>query len=92
MNLAEVLTRTLGRGGELARADAQLRVLPIVIVDFDREDAVAAAALRGSTRHIGLSLGDRCCLALGLKLGLPVITTDKGWAELELGVHVELIR
>ena len=56
------------------------------------EDAPAIAALRRSTRHLGLSLGDRACLALALRLGLPVMTADRAWRELGLEVEVEAIR
>ncbi|MFQ4166233.1 MULTISPECIES: PIN domain-containing protein [Nostocales] len=36
--------------------------------------------------------GDRACLALGQFLGLPVLTTDRAWADLELGINVQVIR
>jgi len=38
------------------------------------------------------SLGDRVCLALARRRGLPVLTTDKPWADLDLGIEVRLIR
>jgi PIN domain nuclease of toxin-antitoxin system len=56
------------------------------------EDAPAIAALRRSTRHRGLSLGDRACLALALRLGRPVMTADRAWQELGLEVEVQAIR
>jgi ribonuclease VapC len=37
-------------------------------------------------------LGDRACLALGLHLGRPVITADRVWASLNLGVEIVVIR
>jgi PIN domain nuclease of toxin-antitoxin system len=39
-----------------------------------------------------LSLGDRACLALGLRLGSPVVTADRVWATVDVGVEIVLIR
>jgi PIN domain nuclease of toxin-antitoxin system len=55
-------------------------------------DAPAIAALRRSTRNLALSLGDRACLALALRLRLPVLTADRAWLELDLDLEVETIR
>jgi ribonuclease VapC len=65
--------------------------LSVVIVSFDADLAGAAGRLRRTTRHLGLSLGDHACLALALREGLPVLTADRAWAELDLGVEVVLI-
>jgi PIN domain nuclease of toxin-antitoxin system len=40
----------------------------------------------------GLSLADRACLALAKQRGLPVLTADRIWQTLDLGVAVVLIR
>lgn len=66
--------------------------LALDVHDFGRELAFQTAMLRPTTKHKGLSLADRACLALGGQLGLPVLTTDRAWTELELGVEVRLIR
>lgn len=54
------------------------------------EDAVLIAELRPPTREHGLGLGDRACLALGLRLNLPVMTADRAWLELGSNVDVEV--
>jgi ribonuclease VapC len=41
---------------------------------------------------LGLSLGDRACLSLGLRLNLPVLTCDRVWAELGLPLTIQLLR
>lgn len=66
---------------------AGVEVLPVLGVDGER-----AAELWASTQ--GLSLADRLCLAVGWRLGVPVLTADRRWAELEeaTGVPIELIR
>ncbi len=63
------------------------RVLPV-----DVEHAEDAARLREATRSFGLSLADRICFALAMALGAPVVTADRAWTELDLGVEIQLIR
>ena len=57
--------------------------------------------LLSQTRQAGLSLGDRACLSLGLRLGVPVLTSDHAvprlwrdrvWASLNLSLEVRVIR
>jgi PIN domain nuclease of toxin-antitoxin system len=91
VSLTEVLTLSLVVA-DLSRATSALQLLPVEVVEFLREDAFVAAALAAVTRHSGLTLGDRCCLAIGHRLGAPVFTADKRWTGLEVGVTVELIR
>ena len=76
---------------ELEAAIAVAR-LNLRVVAFDEPQARAAARLRFLTRHIGLSLGDRACLALGDRLGCPVVTADRVWASLDVGVAIVVIR
>jgi PIN domain nuclease of toxin-antitoxin system len=61
---------------------------------YGREDALAAATLLPVTTPSGLSLGDRACLALARRLGIPALTADRAWKQLApaLGIAVELIR
>jgi ribonuclease VapC len=67
--------------------DALLEVEPLTEID-----AVRMAELRTETRDAGLSLGDRACLALGLRLGLPIVTADRAWEGLGLEVEIRPIR
>ncbi len=69
-----------------------VEALGLEIVPFTVEDAEQAAALWGPTRQVGLSLGDRACLGLARRLGLPALTADRAWLELDLGVQVQTIR
>jgi PIN domain nuclease of toxin-antitoxin system len=51
------------------------------------------ASLKKSTKHLGLSLEDRACVSLGIKLGIAIYTADKIWAELKLeNADIRLIR
>lgn len=53
---------------------------------------LAAAQLRPQTRRLGLSLGDRACLALGLERGATVLTADQTWQQLSAPHRIKVIR
>ena len=61
------------------------------IVQKEPAARVAGIMVR-ETRALGLSLGDRACLALGLALKAPVYTADKSWKNLKVGVKIQVIR
>ncbi|MEI9965243.1 MAG: type II toxin-antitoxin system VapC family toxin [Caulobacteraceae bacterium] len=92
VNLTEVVTRLIDSGSPPAEAEALVSDAPMTVADFDRSLALRAGALRAATRHRGLSLGDRACLALGEREGLPVLTADRAWEGLDIGVEIRLIR
>ncbi len=92
VNLAEIVTSLINKGIPAADARRTTESLEIETVPLDRELALAAGALREVTRSHGLSLGDRACLALGRHLALPVLTADRTWAELDVGIEIQLIR
>lgn len=75
-----------------AQAEGAVSAMDLRVVPFDEPQARTAARLRSVTRHAGLSFGDRASLALGERLGYPVVTADRVWAGLELGVEVVVIR
>jgi ribonuclease VapC len=92
VNLAEVVSKAVDNGGTLEGVSSSLSPLLMRVVPFEPEDAYISGSLRTATRSKGLSLGDRACLALGLKTGLPVLTTEGNWLEIDVGVRVEKIR
>lgn len=92
VNLSEVLERLCSGGLSEREAEKTVAELNLQVADFDEAQARLAAYLRPRTRRAGLSLGDRACLALGLHLARPVITADRVWARLDLGIEVLLIR
>ena len=61
-------------------------------IPMDYQQAVIGAELRPITKAHGLSLGDRACLALAQIRTLPVLTADKAWAEVDIGIHIRMIR
>jgi PIN domain nuclease of toxin-antitoxin system len=92
VNYAEVVQQSLARGVDLDGFRADLEALGIMILPFTIQDAERAAGMWPVTSKLGLSLGDRACLALALRLGLPVMTADRIWGKVTLGVDVQLIR
>lgn len=92
VNMTEIITCLIDRGGHPLGAQGQLDQLALPVIDFDRGLAIQAGLLRAATRHKGLSLGDRACLALAIREKLPVLTADRAWADLDLPVEVVLIR
>ncbi|HEX2171701.1 MAG TPA: type II toxin-antitoxin system VapC family toxin [Dehalococcoidia bacterium] len=97
VNYSEVLMRLGDAGEEPATAHRRLRDQGLIgglleVVPLTEDDAVAIAQLRSATRAQGLSLGVRACLAVGLRLGRPIITADRSWATVRAGATVRLIR
>lgn len=92
VNLSEVVAKLQERGVPDDVIDESLADLDIFVVPFDQEQAVLAGKLRLATRSVGLSLGDRACLALASALGAVALTTDKAWAKLSIDVEIELAR
>ncbi|MGD0570222.1 MAG: type II toxin-antitoxin system VapC family toxin [Candidatus Sulfotelmatobacter sp.] len=92
VNLAEVQGKLVSRGwaSEQAWEDATSPVREIM--SFDEEHARIAGDLVIQTQHLGLSLADRACLALGLSLRAPVYTADKAWKKLKVSVKIHAIR
>jgi ribonuclease VapC len=62
------------------------------IILFDEDQAYLAAELKSSTKKFGLSLGDCACLALAKLRNLPVITADRAWKEVDLGIKIIFLR
>ncbi|HYI48533.1 MAG TPA: type II toxin-antitoxin system VapC family toxin [Allosphingosinicella sp.] len=92
VNLAEVVAKLQERGAPDENIDRNIARLNLPVIAFDAAQAIATGKLRARTRSLGLSLGDRACLALALARGLPAVTTDRGWAGLEVGVDVVIPR
>ncbi len=92
VNLAEVQSKLVSRGVSPHRAwEAALSIIREV-VPFGHEHARLAGDLVLQTRTLGLALGDRACLALGLSLRAPVYTADASWARLKMPVRIHVIR
>lgn len=91
-NLSEVVAKLYDRKIDDARVRRVLDNFTVESIEFDRDLALLAGNLRPLTRHLGLSLGDRACLATAQAGSFTVVTADRAWAQLELGIPVELVR
>lgn len=91
VNVAEAgrLTDFGMRGADVRRS---IDLMALEIAPFDAEQAHAAAGIRAATRRRGLSLGDRACLQLAARRGLPALTADRAWVKLGVDIDVRLIR
>ncbi len=89
-NWSEVLLKGRQHGADAELVARLLASFGLEVADVSREDGERAAALwrRGS----GLSMADRLCLALALRLGAPVATSDSTWTDVPGGPDVTLIR
>ena len=92
VNYAEILTKMYDRGFSDDDFAAALADLKPTIVEFDQDQAIAAAGLRNATRSKGLSLGDRACLALAASRGGTAVTTDRAWKVFDGIAQVMLLR
>lgn len=94
VNVSECCARAVERGASANEVIEILSAHEIALADFDRQSAIETAQLRATTRHVGASLGDRACLALARRLGLPIYTGDRRMASLDrdLGIDIRLIR
>jgi ribonuclease VapC len=92
VNLSEVLGHLLRRGVPSVAGVEAILSFGLDVVPFDRGLAVDTAELERDVRQLGLSLGDRACLATARRLRLPALTADRAWLRLDIGVRVIAIR
>jgi ribonuclease VapC len=91
VNLAEVVSHFVHLGMPANEVDTMLRPLPIDVVAADEALARIAGRLRSVTASAGLSLGDRFCLALAERDGLPALTADKQWRTIADAVPARIV-
>lgn len=88
VNLSEAAGKLLEKGAPLEAVKAAIAAVGVQIIAFDKEQAMAAADFRVRTRALGLSLGDRACLALGEIRGGKVVTCDTAWSAVETSADI----
>lgn len=96
VNWAEVLSKVAGEGDDPEAVASRLGVtgdeVVIWVEALTDTDCIEVAHMRPITKARGLSLGDRACLVLAERLGVPAITADREWAKADVAAEVQLIR
>ena len=92
VNLSEVVAKLTEAGMPEPVIHQALDPLGLDVHSCDERLAYEAGSLRAATKQLGLSLGDRCCVALARALNLPLLTSDRAWGNLDIGIAVRVIR
>lgn len=92
VNLAEVHSKLVARGWDVIQAWEDCTSVVDEVVAFSLAQAKSVGSLIPATRSLGLSLGDRACLALALEQKAVVYTADRSWRNLKLDLRINLIR
>jgi ribonuclease VapC len=94
LNFGEVAGWFVRQGADEAYVRSLRARLVFPLVLFDDDLSIRAALLLPATRSVGLSLGERACLALAERSGVPALTADRAWSGVAeaAGVVVTLIR
>jgi PIN domain nuclease of toxin-antitoxin system len=92
VNIAEVATKLAERGAPADRIRQAIQALGVEVIPCDEAIAYRISDLRSSTKTLGLSLGDRACLATALQHNIRAITADRHWKTVKVGVRIQVIR
>lgn len=92
VNAAEVQLKLVLRGAPESEAWKAVQSSVGAVVDFTSEHAMAVGSLIAQTKPLGLSLGDRACIALAISLNATLYTADRSWKQLKLPIRVDVIR
>ena len=92
VNWSEVVQKIEKVGVDADIVYQELLVLGLKIEPFLVEDGYLTGLLNKKTSQFGLSLGDRACLSLGMRLNSSILTADTIWESLNLSLDICLIR
>jgi len=92
VNYAEVMTKLVEKGLSIDQARQSVADVGIEVIGYDIDLADRTGELRTATKRFGLSLADRACLALAERENALVLTADRQWSSLDLGIDVRVIR
>ncbi|RYF19750.1 MAG: PIN domain-containing protein [Oxalobacteraceae bacterium] len=91
-NMAEVVSKLRERGLSLDEVREALGGLHLDVRPLSSLQAMVIGDLRPATRPLGLSLGDRACLALAIELNAEIYTTDAALTKADVAITATNIR
>ncbi len=91
VNWAEVIQKALKRNVDVSGMQEAFGEVGVQFEPFTSAQAEVAAHLWERCRSQGLPFADRACLALATERNLPVLTGDRAWAGLDLGIEIRLL-
>jgi ribonuclease VapC len=93
VNASEVISDLLNRNISLGLSLRLFENLAVAVIPHDFEQAVKVAEIKKQLpRKAAISRADCACFALAEILKLPILTTDKNWATLNLKLDIQQIR
>lgn len=92
VNYAEILKKSAEHGSPVERTCQVLDPFTLLVVPFDREQALVSASFWPAARQHGLSFADRACLALAQTRAAGILTADTPMSQAQVGIVVKHIR
>ena len=92
VNWAEVVGKARSAQVDTDGLLPELETLGLALLPFSATQAELAGSLVEAARPLGLSLGDRACLAVAIDRREKVYTADRMWSALTADVAIETIR
>ena len=92
VNHMEVISKLLRTKTDASEITAFLAEAFPMVIPFDIEQADRAGQLHAAHRDKRLSYADCACIALAAVRRLPLLTGDRDWLDLPLGLDIRCFR
>jgi PIN domain nuclease of toxin-antitoxin system len=92
VNYSEAVAKCIDKQVPPEKLAQAVAMLNLAIVPFSADHAHIAASFAAPTRPHNFSFADRACLSTATVARCPVLTGDRKWKDVSLGVDIILIR
>ena len=92
VNLSELVSVLTRSGITENEIDGIITDIIPEIISFSENIAIQTGKLSKHTKKLGLSLGDRACIATGIHHNMTIYTTDQVWQELKPLADIIVVR